>query len=87
MVLKFDKFKKHVIIADIHKKKGGIFMKINWNKVCYLVLGSIAIALASILSALLLLTDYTVLTYISFFGTYLFGIYFMKTQRKYKLMK
>lgn len=62
-------------------------MKINWNKVCYLVLGSIAIALASILSTLLLLTDYIILTYISFFGTYLFGIYFIKTQKKFKLMK
>lgn len=62
-------------------------MKINWNKVCYLILGSIATALLSILSALLLFTQYTFLTYITLFITYLFGIYFIKTQHKYKLMK
>lgn len=62
-------------------------MKINWNKVCYLILGSIAIALLCILDGLLLFTHYTVLTYISLFGTYLFGIYFIKTEKKYELMK
>lgn len=62
-------------------------MKINWNKVCYLILGAVAIGLLCILSALLLFTQYKVLTYITLFGTYLFGIYFVKTQHKYKLMK
>lgn len=62
-------------------------MNINWNKVCYLILGSIAIALLCVLSSLLLFTHYTIFTYISLFSTYLFGIYFIKTQKKYKLMK
>ncbi len=62
-------------------------MKVNWNKVCYLILGSIALALLCILDGLLLLTHYTLLTYISLFSTYFFGIYFIKTKRKYKLMK
>lgn len=62
-------------------------MKINYNKVCYLILGSIAIALLCILSSLLLLTDYTFLTYLSFGCTYLFGIYFIHTKNKYSLLK
>lgn len=62
-------------------------MKINWNKMCYLILGSIALALLCILDSLLLFTHYKVLTYISLFSTYLFGIYFIKIQKKYKLIK
>lgn len=68
-------------------EKGGISMKINWNKVCYLILGSIAIAGCCILSSLLLFTTYTVLQYVSLGFTYLFGIYFVKTTHKYKLVK
>lgn len=60
-------------------------MKLNINKFCYLVLGSIAIALCSILSGLFLITDYIVLQYISLVFTYLFGCYFLKTSKKYKL--
>lgn len=62
-------------------------MKININKVIYIILGSIAIGLSSVLCALLLYTNYMFLQYISLFGTYFLGIYFVKTKNKYKLSK
>jgi len=60
-------------------------MKINYNKVCYLILGSIALALLCVLSSLLLFTDYTFLKYLSLGCTYIFGIYFVHTKNKYSL--
>lgn len=60
-------------------------MKINWNKVCFLVLGSIALAGCCIASSLLLFTRYTSLQYISLTFTYLFGIYLVKARHKYNL--
>lgn len=62
-------------------------MKINYNKICYLIFGSIAIALLCILSSLLLFTSYTFIKYLSFGCTYLFGIYFIHTKNKYSLYK
>lgn len=60
-------------------------MKLNINKLCYLTLHSVSIALAIFLSALLLLTDYTVLSYISLIVTYLLGIYLVKQIHRYPL--
>lgn len=53
------------------------------KKILYIVLGSICIGICSILSGLLLLTNYVFLQYISLIFTYGFGIYFVKTKNKY----
>lgn len=62
-------------------------MKININYIIYMVLCCVAIALSCVLSSLLLLTDYTVLKYISLFVTFLEGIYLVKVRHKYQLYK
>ncbi|MDD3453623.1 MAG: hypothetical protein PHN42_05085 [Bacilli bacterium] len=62
-------------------------MNINYNKVFYLILGSIAIALLCVLTSLLLLTNYITLQYLSVGCTFLFSIYFINTKNKYSLLK
>lgn len=60
-------------------------MRLNYNKICYLVLHSIAIGLGIFLSCLLLFTDSTFLTYLSFFLTYGLGILLVKKIHQYPL--
>lgn len=62
-------------------------MKLNYNKIFYLILHSLAIGLLIILSSLLLLTNYVVYTYLSFFATYALGILLVRKNHKYPLWK
>lgn len=62
-------------------------MKLNVNKIVFMILIGIAIALSATLSALLLFTNYKVATYISLGVTYGLGIYFVKIRNKYPLYK
>ncbi len=62
-------------------------MKLNINKIIFMILIGIAIGLSATLSALLLFTTYKIATYISLFITYGLGIYFVKVRHKYPLYK
>lgn len=62
-------------------------MKLNINKIIFMVLMGIAIGLSAILSALLLFSKYIFATYASLLMTYGLGIYFVKIRRKYSLYK
>ena len=62
-------------------------MKLNINKIIFMILVGIAIGLSATLSALLLFSKYILPTYISLFITYGLGIYFVKIRRKYPLYK
>ncbi len=60
-------------------------MKLNYNKIIYLTLHSVAVGLLIILSCLLLFTNYVMYTYLSFFTTYALGILLIKKIHKYPL--
>lgn len=60
-------------------------MKLNLNKVCFMILCSIAIGLTIVLGCLSLLTDYVILQYASFSLAFALGIYLVNVRRKYPL--
>lgn len=60
-------------------------MKLNYNKICYLILHSITLGLLIILSCLFLFTNFIIFTYFSFFITYAFGILLVKKIHQYPL--
>lgn len=60
-------------------------MKINKNKICFLILLGISIALTCILAGLLLFTNYTLLQYVSLILAFAQGIYAVKVIHKYPL--
>lgn len=62
-------------------------MNLNYKKIGLMTLICIGIGLSCFLSAILLLTDYTLLKYVSLFLTYGLGIYLVNVRRKYSIIK
>ncbi len=60
-------------------------MKLNINKICFMILCSIAIGLTIVLACLSLLTDFVILKYASFTLAFVLGIYLVNVRRKYPL--
>lgn len=59
-------------------------MKLNINKICFIFLLCLGIALGCFASAISLLTSDKVLQYLLLFLTYFQGVYLVKSVRKYK---
>jgi hypothetical protein len=58
-------------------------MKLNLNKICFLILCGICIGLTIVLASLLFITDYVLLQYITVTFIYLETIFVIKMVHKY----
>ena len=63
------------------------YMKLNFNKIIFILLLSLGISLGCFASAISLLTSYELLKYLLLFLTYFQGIILVRTVRKYNIFK
>lgn len=61
-------------------------MKLNVNKILYITINSIGIALGCIASSLILILNNSIYSYIMLFITYLMGINLVNIRNKYPLL-
>jgi hypothetical protein len=62
-------------------------MKLNINKLCFLILYAICIGLTIVLAGLLLITNYILLQYITVTFIYIEAIFIVKVVHKYPLYR